>query len=237
MFNSHSYAGLMKSILLPVIGLLFLSSCATSPVYVPVHDRFGILKIDIPSDYFDDTKSYLNDIETVRVARGKPADPAIKSLLMIRRNDGNANCKFRELRYFPNENGYRWEPERLANEVSIVFNNMFVTYEMVDYLKLGIAAPIGKKNSTKTERISSSPVTVNSYTGWQTTYSHKTYPPTGFKTPIVLTKTVVIKRPVPESPSAPKFYIVVECGASGAESNALVSIGKITELLNSMQFL
>ena len=59
----------MKSILLLVIGLLFLSSCATSPVYVPVHDRFGILKIDIPSDYFDDTKSYLNDIETVRVAR------------------------------------------------------------------------------------------------------------------------------------------------------------------------
>lgn len=214
----------------------FLASCASVSTQLPVRDRFGIMEINISGDYFDDTKSYLQDIETVRVKRGTPPNSGIKSLLMIRRNDGNANCKFRELRYLATEDGYRWETERLATEISIFANKIFTNYRMRDYLQLGIAAPIGENNTNRTELVSSTAVSMNTYSGWQATYSHQTIQAGRMNRGVTLSKTVVIKNPTAEVYDAPKKYIVAECAAGGTDyERATVVMNQITALLDAIR--
>ena len=132
----------MKRKFLIFICLCFLASCASAPQQWSGRDRFGIMKIDIPGDYHDYTQTYLQDIEKVRVSRGRPQNPSIKSLLMIKHSDDRTHCKFRELRYLRNEVGYTWGVDRLATEVALFFNKLLTTSGTMDYYNLGLAAPI-----------------------------------------------------------------------------------------------
>lgn len=223
----------MKRTLLAFACLCLLASCASVPPH-SVSDRFGIMKIDIPGDYYDDTPSYLQDAEKVRASRGRPQDPGIKSLLMVKRDDDKAYCKFRQLRYLLNEVGYTWEMERLATEVARAFNQIFTTHGMADYFKLGLAAPIGEKTADRTELVSSSAVTVNDYSGWQVTYSHWVHPQLGLTKAISQNRTAVIRMLV-DGIGAPKFYLVAECAAGGMEADVNFSMRKITEVLNTIQ--
>jgi hypothetical protein len=225
----------MKPKLLIFIFLCFLTSCVFVPPQWSGRDRFGIMKIDIPGDYNDYTRSYLQDVEKVRVSRGRPQDPGIKSLLMIKRSDGNAYCKFRELRYLQNEVVYDWGMDRLATEVALAFNKIFSTHGMMDYYNLGLVAPIGQQTANRTKLVSSSAVTVNTYSGWQTTYNHWVHPQMGLTKSISQNKTVVIRKPVEGTLGAPRFYIVAECAAGGIEGNVNSAMQKITEMLNTIQ--
>lgn len=224
----------MKRILPAFACLCLLASCASVPPR-SVSDRFGIMKIDIPGDYYDDSPSYLQDAEKARVSRGRPQDPGIKSLLMVKRGDDRAYCKFRQLRYLPNEVGYTWEMDRLATEVARAFNRIFTTHGPADYFKLGIGAPVGEKTADRTELVSSSAVTVNGYSAWQVTYNHWVHPQLGLTRAISQNRTVVIRMSADDA-GAPKFYLVAECAAGGLEAEVNSSMREITQVLNTVQF-
>jgi len=223
----------MKQRLLAFACFCLLTSCISIPPR-SVEDRFGIMKIDIPGDYYDDTQSYLQDTEKVRASRGARRDPGIKSLLIVKRDDDKAYCKFRQLRYLPNEVGYTWGMDRLATEVARAFNQIFTTHGMVDYFKLGIGAPIGEKTADRTELVSSSAVTVNGFSGWQVTYNHWVHPQLGLTKTISQNRTAVVRMPGDDI-GAPKFYLVAECAAGGIEADVNSSMRKITEALNTIQ--
>jgi hypothetical protein len=193
------------------------------------------MKIDIPGDYHDYTQSYLQDIEKVRASRGRPQDPSIKSLLMIKHSDVRAHCKFRELRYLRDEVGYTWGMDRLATEVAHFFNKMLTTSGTMDYYNLGLAAPIGVQTLNRTELVSSSAVMVNGYSGWQITYNHWVDLQIALTKSILQNKTVVIRVPDDGTIGAPKFYLIAECAAGGTEGSVNFSMREITEMLNTIQ--
>ena len=124
--------------------------------------------------------------------------------------------------------------DRFATEVARAFNQIFTTYGMVDYFKLGIGAPVGEKTADRTELVSSSGVTVNGYSGWQVTYNHWVHPQLGLTKTISQNRTVVIRMPADDI-GAPKFYLVAECAAGGIEADVNFSMRKITEVLNTIQ--
>lgn len=229
----------MKKKQLILVYACFLASCASIPSSVLVRDRFGILEVDISSDYFDDTKSYLQDIQTVSLKRGKPFRPGIKPLLKIRRSDGTASCKFFELRHSEYDVGYKWDIERLATEISISSNKAFTNYEMRDYMQLGLAAPMVGNSTKQTELVSSTNVTINIYDGWQKTYRYTMVQDGRMqRREVALSKTIVVKAPPADAFDMQKKYIVADCMAGAANSEkATVVMDRITALMNSMRIL
>lgn len=111
----------------------------------PGRDSYGLMAIDVPAHWYDDTAEYLMKIKSINASKRTTPDPGIKSLLMIKRGNGSGNCKFRELRYLPKEVGYYWGIERLATEVAQILNNVLATYSVNDYLQAGISVPSDKK--------------------------------------------------------------------------------------------
>lgn len=224
----------MKWKLLILTQLCLLASCASLPPWSAV-DRYGLMKINIPGDYSDHTQSYLQKQEKLRASRGKPQNMSIKSLLMIKRNDDKAFCKFRELSYFQSEAGYSWDIERIAEGVAHIYNNILTTHGMVDHYHLGLAAQVGAKKASRVDLVSSSAVTLNGYNGWQTTYSYPLDQSIGINKYISSMKTVVLRMPTEETNGGPKRYLVVECQSGGTEGSVNYSMRIITEMLNTIQ--
>ena len=185
-----------------------LTACATVEPNL-YQDRYEIMTIDLPGSWHDVTGDYLNQTKAVLRHKHVEPDPGIKSLFAIDNHKG-VYCKFRELRYTPNETGYKWGLERLATEIAILNNRVLEDYDITDYLEKGVSVTINQRKAVRTELISSYGVKINLYDGWKTTYNHW-FEGNYFDNNEILTTTYVISSKLWTLSWEPKYYIVAEC--------------------------
>jgi hypothetical protein len=193
-------------------------------------DRFGIISIDVPNHWNDDTDNYVLDSNKMIKHRHGIADPGIKSLLYVKSRKQYGSCKFRELRYLNTEEGYQFGIERLAYEVAQVRNSVLNTYGVMDYVATGVAVSPMQIKARHTMLESSSEIKLNKYYAWQMIYKHS------FTADVVaLTFTVVLRSTDTINGKGPKFYVVGECDAEGNEKRVMEVKGEIDAMLNTIQ--
>lgn len=223
----------MKNSTCRLVILLLLSGCANLPSE-QISDRLGIISVRLPSHWYDDTDHYLAEMEKIHLKR--TPDSGIESLLMLKRHDNMADCKFRELRYTPDEVGYRWDLEKLAAEVAYVRNRMMMNYDIGNYLQHGVDLPCCKQErSYRTIRISSESVKLNNiYTAWQIRYKHW-FGPKGNNDTLAFTLTTTLNGKEKIAGVPAKYYVVAECAVDGKDKAVIDSVEKdIKGLLNTI---
>ena len=212
---------------------LQLAACASIESR-PRQDRFGIMTINIPSHWYDDTEKYLQETQKLREHKRKAPDPGIKSLLMLKSHAEHGYCKFRELRYFATEIGYQWGVERLATEIALANNRVLNRHDMVDYLRMGISTPVLGLKVSRSELVSSSAIKLNMYSGWKTTYRNW-FGETDSREHTSLALTVVIRSDTQATSRSQKLYIVAECAADGNKVQIDTTEKQILAILNTIR--
>lgn len=220
------------SYLIFAIAVLILSAC-TQLQPARVSDRLGIVKLTVPGHWYDDTSQYLAELN--RISANHPPDSGIQSLLMLKRRDHLADCKFRELRYTSNEVGYAWDFAKLASEIAYVRNRVLMGYGINHYLEYGLSVPCcDSKRSDRAIRIAFEAIKLNGqYNGWQTTHKHWFGKDTADRS-AALTITAIIGSNQAKN-NSPTFFIAAECAVDAGNEALLESVEQdVWTLLHTM---
>ncbi len=202
-----------------------------------VTDRCGLVSVKLDKLFVDDTNNYLSEQKKFSPSK----DPGIISLLRLRADSYTPSCKIRQLRYFPNEVGYRFTNQRLAEEVANTYiytmMNLVEDISISDMLNKGIAMPATGRSPTpdKSKLISSKSIDINGVDAWQTIYelwsskaessfdsAHKQW-------------TVVFSLPRSYYRNDNKYFIVTECGHTNARLNLSKKDGFINRLIRNIK--
>jgi hypothetical protein len=234
-----------KQLVIPALLLVMLvTSCATIPETRTVEDRYGLISIDLPSLWIDQTSTYLRERDEVSKYGKLKMDSGIRFLFYLVSQNKETQCSMRELTYSKGEVGYYWNLETLAGEVAKVKDKDLESSGMNEYLQMGIPVPINRQGtmlskSSKTEIVSSNQrqfpyqKKFEARDGWETVRKHP-YTNKNADGASAITWTDVTEFPMKEEK---RLFLVSECTTTGIPATEGRRTEEITALLQTIKLL
>ncbi|MGQ2964293.1 hypothetical protein [Methylophilus sp.] len=235
-----------KEMVIPALSMLMLvTSCATTPETQTVADRHGVISIDLPSLWLDQTATYLRERDEVSKFGKLKTDAGIRFLFYLVAQNNEAQCSMRELTYSNGEVGYYWSLENLASEIAKVKDKDLESSGMNEYLQMGIPVPLGRKGhflskTSKTEIVSSNQrqfpnqKRFEARDGWETVRNHP-YQNKNAVGVSAISWTDVTEFPMKEDRK--RVFFVSECISTGFPETEARRKVEVTALLQTIKLL
>ncbi len=203
--------------------LMLVTSCATTSDIRTVEDRHGLISVNLPPLWLDQTFTHQQERDQVSKYGKLKTDSGIRFLLYLETQNKEAHCLMRELTYSMGEVGYYWNLETLANEIAKVKDAELESNTMNAYLQKGIPVPISQNGMTisksnKTENIASNQRSFPNQRrfevreGWETVKNHS-YNNKSVVGASAITWTDVTEFPMTENKK--RIFFVSECISTG----------------------
>lgn len=224
---------------------MLVTSCATTPETQTLEDRYGLISINLPALWLDQTSTSLQERDEVSKNGKLKTDSGIRFLLYIETQNKEANCSMRELTYSPGEVGYYWNLETLASEIAKFKDTELESNSMSEYLQMGIPVAIGRNGiflskSRKTEIVSSNQRSFPNQKrfevqkGWETVRVHP------YNNKIVVDASAITWTDVTEFPmkeDKKRIFFVSECISTGLPETEERRKEEVMALLQTIKLL
>lgn len=197
-------------------------------------DRCNIISISKNSFFIDDTESHIEEIQNYHHGW----DEGIILLLYVRGETGSPYCSFRQLRYFPNEAGFRYSARDMANDLMHGKIRVMSKSHTLDLLQRGKQAPIYISPPPDQHKVITNEISkLSGFEAWETVYEMwNDKEPSSFSAGYKYF-TKVIEMPDSYKTGNAKYFITAECGYANSRINISNRDEIIDELIQSLKVL